>query len=58
MEMVKISSEIQELSFEDTININGGESLWYWVSYGIGATIHGLAVFAKEGGRNAGISVR
>ena len=38
MELQKISSEIQELSFEEALTINGGESLWYWIAYGVGAT--------------------
>ena len=40
MELKKISSELQELTFEQGSGINGGESAWYWIAYGIGATVH------------------
>ena len=59
MELKKISSELQELTFEQACGINGGggESAWYWVAYGVGAVVHGLSVFATEGGNNAGLCV-
>ena len=28
---------LEELSMEETMGIIGGESLWYWVGYGLGA---------------------
>jgi hypothetical protein len=40
MELKKFSSELQELTFEQASGINGGESLWYWIAYGVGATVH------------------
>ncbi len=57
MELKKISSDLQELDFEQAGEINGGESLWYWIAYGVGAVVHGAVVFAKEGGSNAGLCV-
>ncbi len=58
MMLQKFESDLQELTIEESSEINGGESVWYWVAYGIGATINGLIVFAKEGGANAGLVVR
>jgi len=43
METQKFSSDLQELTFEQASGINGGESLWYWVAYGIGASARGVA---------------
>jgi hypothetical protein len=40
MELQKISSEMQELSFDEASTINGGESAWYWVAYGVSAVAH------------------
>ena len=40
MELQKLSSKLQELSFQEATQINGGgESIWYWVAYGIGSVI-------------------
>lgn len=58
MELKKIDSALQELSFAQSIDINGGESAWYWICYGVGTAISCIATFATEGGRNAGICVR
>lgn len=38
MKLQKFNSELQDLTFEESCEINGGESLWYWIAYGIGAT--------------------
>jgi hypothetical protein len=54
MELTKISSEISELSFEEAISINGGESLWYWVAYGVGAVASGLAAMAQGANSTVG----
>ncbi|HET9057506.1 MAG TPA: hypothetical protein VFN30_11740 [Chitinophagaceae bacterium] len=45
MKLPKNNSEFQglpELSFNEAVEINGGESLWYWISYGISAGAHGV----------------
>jgi hypothetical protein len=34
---------LEELSVEETNGIIGGESLWYWVGYGIGSVGHFLS---------------
>lgn len=31
------NSNLRELSLNEVSAINGGESLWYWVAYGIGS---------------------
>ena len=28
---------IEELTLNEVVKCNGGESLWYWVAYGVGA---------------------
>jgi len=38
METDKLDSTLQILSYGEMQEINGGESLWYWVGYGVGAT--------------------
>ncbi len=43
MELQKFSSNLQELTFEQASGINGGESLWYWVAYGVGAGARAVA---------------
>lgn len=30
---------LKELSSIEQFETNGGESLWYWIGYGIGATV-------------------
>ena len=42
MQLQKFSSELQELTFEQAKAVNGGESLWYWGFYIVGAIAHGL----------------
>ena len=36
---------LTELSADETQLIAGGESLWYWVAYGIGAVGRGAVLF-------------
>ena len=43
MQLQKFSAELQELTFEQANVVNGGESLWYWGFYVVGAIFHGLA---------------
>jgi hypothetical protein len=31
--------DMQELSFQDSLEIRGGESVWYWIAYGVGSII-------------------
>ncbi|TAG30377.1 MAG: hypothetical protein EAZ13_04045 [Sphingobacteriia bacterium] len=45
MELKKINTELRELTFDQASNINGGESGWYWVSLGIGATGRAICKF-------------
>ena len=42
MKLQKFSSELQELTFEQASDINGGETLWYWIAYVAGGIVHGL----------------
>jgi|LakMenE18May11ns_1017448.scaffolds.fasta_scaffold9005380_1 hypothetical protein len=42
MELQNFDSELQELTFEESNGINGGESLWYWVAYGVGTAAHAV----------------
>ena len=32
-------SGLEELGHEEIQKITGGESIWYWLSYGVGATL-------------------
>jgi hypothetical protein len=41
MELAKISKDLEILSLEEAIEIQGGESLWYWIGYGLGMTGRG-----------------
>lgn len=50
MELKKICSNLQELTFEEASGINGGETLWYWIAYVAGAVAHGLASDLKAAG--------
>lgn len=43
MDLQKFSSELQELTFEQANELSGGESLWYWIAYGVGAAGRGIA---------------
>ncbi|MBT1705314.1 hypothetical protein [Chryseosolibacter indicus] len=36
---------MEELSSEEASSTNGGESLWYWVAYGVGAIGRGMEAF-------------
>lgn len=38
-----IDDSIEELSAQEALTFNGGESLWYWVTYGAGRFIHAFA---------------
>ncbi len=37
---------LQELPMEASVSINAGESIWYWIGYGIGWTTN---LFASTG---------
>jgi hypothetical protein len=43
MEFQNQNHDLQELSLQEAAAISGGyyESAWYWVSYALGAFIHG-----------------
>ena len=48
-----------ELTLLESQQINGGFSgFWEDMAYVASITVQGLIVFGREGGRNAGISVR
>ncbi|WP_240668983.1 bacteriocin [Flavobacterium columnare] len=34
-----MENNLKELSIKEMNEINGGESIWYWVAYGVGSTI-------------------
>ncbi|HPZ87380.1 MAG TPA: hypothetical protein PLQ32_04725 [Flavihumibacter sp.] len=42
MEMKSNYPELKELSMDEALSINGGETLWYWIAYGIGAGARGV----------------
>lgn len=44
---------LKELSSIELIEINGGESFWYWVAYGIGATVKLLSTSSDSSYVNA-----
>lgn len=31
-------TDLQELSYEEIQEITGGETIWYWIFYGVGKT--------------------
>ncbi|MCF0255821.1 MAG: hypothetical protein HUK10_05995 [Bacteroides heparinolyticus] len=33
---------VEELTLNEIIECNGGESLWYWVAYGVGSVGRGV----------------
>lgn len=37
---------LQELPMETSVSINAGESIWFWIGYGIGVTTN---LFASNG---------
>lgn len=37
MKSIISEENLQELSFREASEINGGESLWYWIAYAAGA---------------------
>jgi hypothetical protein len=39
---------LKELSSDEASSINGGESAWYWVAYGIGSVGRGVAYVWNE----------
>lgn len=39
MEIEKIDS-LKELTLEETLQINGGETLWYWIAYSLGSAVN------------------
>jgi hypothetical protein len=39
---------LTELSEDEYVSINGGESLWYWVAYGAGAAAREVTDFAID----------
>lgn len=47
-----IEFEVETLKDDEMVHINGGESLWYWIAYGVGQTVRGIGVFAD--GASAG----
>jgi hypothetical protein len=42
MKLQKFSLSLQELTFEQASEVNGGESFWYWPAYIVGGIIHGI----------------
>lgn len=45
MELNKITKDLKALSKDETIEIQAGESLWYWIAYGAGMTGRGYMAF-------------
>jgi len=39
MELNKIAADLQVLSRAEAQEIHAGETLWYWLFYGVGATV-------------------
>lgn len=50
-------SNCTELTQKELLQIEGG-NFWYDLAYVAGVVVHGVVVFATEGGNNAGICVR
>ncbi len=42
----------QELSAEESAGITGGESLWYWVGFGLGTVVRFIS--QSSGGQTSG----
>jgi hypothetical protein len=42
---------MQELSMEQCEKINGGETLWYWIAYGVGDFVKGMTSGAPNSGQ-------
>jgi hypothetical protein len=42
---------LQELSMESCEMINGGESAWYWIAYGVGYFLRGMTSGAPSSGQ-------
>jgi hypothetical protein len=40
---LELHSGMQELTVEETETIMGGESLWFWIGYGIGYVAHAIS---------------
>ena len=38
---------VNELTTEETSLINGGESLWYWIAYGIGSFGNAMTTYPQ-----------
>ncbi len=34
---------VEELTLNEIVEYNGGESLWYWIAYGVGSVGRGVA---------------
>ena len=45
MKLNEISNDLKVLSTEEAIEIQGGESLWYWGAYAAGAAARGYKAF-------------
>lgn len=47
MKLENYFSGLEDLNQEDLLNLNGGtgESLWYWIAYGVAATTHGTVTY-------------
>ena len=41
------SMDLKELTTEELTAVNGGESLWYWVAYGVGTAAHAVVDAAE-----------
>jgi hypothetical protein len=42
-----INDNLHILSREESIEIHGGETAWYWIAYGIGSIGRGFAAYWK-----------
>ncbi len=45
----------KNLSNEEMKTINGGESIWYWVAYGVGGVVRGIKAFSDGAAAGCGL---
>jgi len=47
------NNKLTNLTVEESLSINGGESLWYWIAYGTSTIIHGVHHVSPSNGGSA-----
>jgi hypothetical protein len=50
MELQKFSYDLHELSTQESCDINGGESMWYWILYHLSDALHTPRLTPSQGG--------